>query len=523
MVKDNAEGITSISWTVYGKISKISKNSGTDIIYTYDASGNRISKSVIKTATGDTTTTWYVRDAQGNVMSVYSAGDITLNSGHLSQTELHLYGSSRLGILQASVDVAGESAANDTSLPILNKGYTFSFVRGSKLFELSNHLGNVLVTLNDKKIGVTASSGDTTIDHFIPQIVSAQDYYPFGMLQPGRSYNVGGYRFGFNGKENDNEVKGLGNQIDYGARVYDPRIGKFLSVDPLCDQYPWYTPYQFAGNSPIANVDIDGKEEEYYELGTNAKTGKSQLSLTKVVNEKSILWGAISWKPELERFVEYKGQTYIFGNDAEDNSPKDFDAFTNNPENFIKENEGVFFSKEKSDEDFLMQAGTVVLMQTVSTYQSFPRKGSPTTPATQQEASTQGPKTAPSRPAGQQKAATNPRSAANVQAQEEANVGVTQQTSIKRVKPRKGTLEQVEKNQPRNDKGQMIDPNTKKPLKKGQIDLGHKPGEEWRKRKEMHEQRGSTREEVIEAENDPNLYQLEDRSSNRSHKHEKKD
>jgi hypothetical protein len=47
------------------------------------------------------------------------------------------------------------------------------------------------------------------------------------MLQVERSYNAGGYRFGFNGKENDNEVKGEGNQQDYGMRVYDTRLGRF--------------------------------------------------------------------------------------------------------------------------------------------------------------------------------------------------------------------------------------------------------------------------------------------------------
>lgn len=56
-------------------------------------------------------------------------------------------------------------------------------------------------------------------------------------------------------------MKGEGNQQDYGMRVYDPRIAKFLSVDPLTKQYPWYTPYQFAGNKPIQFIDLDGAEE----------------------------------------------------------------------------------------------------------------------------------------------------------------------------------------------------------------------------------------------------------------------
>ena len=78
---------------------------------------------------------------------------------------------------------------------------------------------------------------------------------------PGRKYDIGsGYRYGFNGKENDNEVKGLGNQQDYGMRIYDPRLGRFLSMDPLMKSYPMLTPYQFSSNRPIDGVDLDGLE-----------------------------------------------------------------------------------------------------------------------------------------------------------------------------------------------------------------------------------------------------------------------
>ena len=78
---------------------------------------------------------------------------------------------------------------------------------------------------------------------------------------PNRGYTASGsYRYGFNGKENDNDVKGNGNEQDYGKRIYDPRLGKFLSVDPLTKTYPQLTPYQFASNNPIQNVDIDGLE-----------------------------------------------------------------------------------------------------------------------------------------------------------------------------------------------------------------------------------------------------------------------
>ena len=65
---------------------------------------------------------------------------------------------------------------------------------------------------------------------------------------------------GFNGKENDNEVKGEGNQQDYGKRIYDPRVARFLSEDPLKKSYPMLTTYQFASNTPIFAVDVDGLE-----------------------------------------------------------------------------------------------------------------------------------------------------------------------------------------------------------------------------------------------------------------------
>lgn len=59
----------------------------------------------------------------------------------------------------------------------------------------------------------------------------------------------------------DNEPYGQGNEYDYGMRIYNPRIGRFLSVDPASKSFPWYSAYQFAGNKPVWCVDLDGQEE----------------------------------------------------------------------------------------------------------------------------------------------------------------------------------------------------------------------------------------------------------------------
>ena len=219
------------------------------------------------------------------------------------------------------------------------------YYTGKKQYELTNHLGNVLATITDKKIGVSLASDSSLIDHYEADVQTAQDYYPFGMIMPGRMFtalaipggsvagttNVNGYalpvdltlsrrtadkpseyvatqyidltegfesgdstdmmtayiadtsyagtgnggfgpdgvagagkyRYGFNGKEQDNEVKGVGDQLNYGARIYDPRSGRFLSVDPISRDFPELSTYQYASNSPIAFVDIDGLEMGY--------------------------------------------------------------------------------------------------------------------------------------------------------------------------------------------------------------------------------------------------------------------
>ena len=86
------------------------------------------------------------------------------------------------------------------------------------------------------------------------------------MQMPGRKYTQpnSNYRYGFNGKENDKDISEGGQ--DYGMRISDNRLGRFLSVDPLQKKYPELTPYQFASNSPIANVDLDGLEQCWYKL-----------------------------------------------------------------------------------------------------------------------------------------------------------------------------------------------------------------------------------------------------------------
>jgi len=204
---------------VYGKVKAVTRKSDPttklplgnkpNLVFEYDASGNRVTKTSIKGA--DVTKTYYIRDASGNVMSTYT----TSSTSSLTLGEQYLYGSSRLGVLE----------------------------NGSRSYELTDHLGNVRAVVDEFK-----------------EVKAAYEYYAFGMSLA--KYEGKAYRYGFNGKERDTEgMGGGGATYDYGYRIYNPQIAKFTSVDPLFKGYAWYTPYQFAGNKPIVAVDLDGLEE----------------------------------------------------------------------------------------------------------------------------------------------------------------------------------------------------------------------------------------------------------------------
>ena len=174
LIKDNAEKITNIEWSVYGKILKITKTATSTgdvstISYTYDAAGNRISKRVEALNKQDKYT-WYTRDASGNTMAVYEYEGTNTNNNTLYLKEHHLYGSSRLGIWNRNVnmDVPADKGA---VIPLLGPTFSSSFERGNKFFELSNHLGNVLVTISDKKIAY--SSNGNTIDYYNADVITS--------------------------------------------------------------------------------------------------------------------------------------------------------------------------------------------------------------------------------------------------------------------------------------------------------------------------------------------------------------
>ncbi|WCL81586.1 hypothetical protein PPO43_00560 [Saprospira sp. CCB-QB6] len=100
------------------------------------------------------------------------------------------------------------------------------------------------------------SSQTGQADYYLAQVSSASLYYPFGWEMPGRKFVSGeGYRFGFNGQEEDPDMG-----VVFKYRIHNARVGRFLSVDPLAPEYPWNSCYAFAENRVIEGIDLEGLE-----------------------------------------------------------------------------------------------------------------------------------------------------------------------------------------------------------------------------------------------------------------------
>lgn len=237
MQNDKDAKIKTISWNHLNKAHKVVKTAGDTIYFGYDALGNRVMKMKINSS-NDTSMTYYLRDPSGIVMGIYED-----EGSGFKFTEAPIYGINRLGMDQQDVFLTA-SLSNDS---------VYSREVGDKRYEINDHLGNTRVVVSDlKEANLTTATYSATIK-------SIQNYYPYGQELTGMTYNSSDYRYGYNGMEKDNELKGNGNSYDFGARLYDPRVARWLSLDPLASKYPSVSPYNGMGNNPIIYLDPDGR------------------------------------------------------------------------------------------------------------------------------------------------------------------------------------------------------------------------------------------------------------------------
>ena len=185
----------------------------------------------------------------GTVVQFSTANQITIDAdgeyfGILGDVSLNLESASDL-IIQPTVSTT-----------------EFAHTLGNKVYENTNHLGNVLTTISDRKLAYDDASNGTGVDYFIADVVSYSDYYPFGWVLPGRNGNATAYRYGYQGSEMDNEVKGsVSTQYTTYFRGLDTRVVRWWSVDPIT--HPHQTPYSVMNGNPIIYNDPFGDKVKY--------------------------------------------------------------------------------------------------------------------------------------------------------------------------------------------------------------------------------------------------------------------
>lgn len=275
----------SLSYDMNGNITSLVRKGNTNasatnfgimdnLIYTY--SGNRL--NTVEDSSGSTegykdgihTAQEFTYDGNGNMKTDDNKGITAISYNHLNlPVDITLAG----GTIHYDYDAAGvkqrKLAAGiitdyaggfqyekiGTGTEVLKffataEGYaeknsgnaTFSYI-----YQYKDHLGNVRLSYRD--VGTTAPS---------LQIVEESNYYPFGLKQKvaGEPIINSSYKYKYNGKELQDEL-GL-NMYDYGARNYDPALGRWMNIDPLAEQMRRFSPYNYGFDNPIRFIDPDG-------------------------------------------------------------------------------------------------------------------------------------------------------------------------------------------------------------------------------------------------------------------------
>lgn len=195
----------------------------------------------------------------------YHAND----AASLLLNERPVYGSARLGSLRQQMELL--------ALPNFDAADANPVQNIDLNYELTDHLGNVCAVVTGRLLD---GNGSGTAKQ--GELVSAQGYEPFGSLLPGRNFSSDSYRNLFQGMEHDDEFYGsTGTSYTTEFRQYDPRIGRWLSIDPLASVFPHQSPYCAYNNNPIYWIDPTGQ-------GGEVTADKANKTIT--VNQKVFFW-----------------------------------------------------------------------------------------------------------------------------------------------------------------------------------------------------------------------------------------
>ena len=271
-----------------GNTNPVATTFGTmdNLTYTYDT-GNKLTK--VEDASGSTegfsngsnTSIEYTYDLNGNMKTDSNKGITGINYNHLNlPTSVALTG----GTIYYAYDATGVKQRKTISTGITTD-YAGSFIYENNIlkqfsqpegyvayntgiynyiYQYKDHLGNNRLSYQDKDSNGSVNS---------TEIVQENNYYAFGLTQKGYNGAINGVdnKYKYNGKELQDEL-GL-NFYDYGARNYDPALGRWMNIDPLAEKSRRFNPYTYALNNPVYFIDPDGMMAEP-PVGFDAEQGQ---------------------------------------------------------------------------------------------------------------------------------------------------------------------------------------------------------------------------------------------------------
>ncbi|NMH27437.1 RHS repeat-associated core domain-containing protein, partial [Flavobacterium silvaticum] len=209
--------------------------------------------------------------------------------------------------------------------------YDFSYV-----YQYKDHLGNIRMNYAYDFV-----DGET-------KILNEDHYYPFGlkhsnyssgkkdfareeeqlMIKPTPFGEENPYLYKYNGKEWQDEL-GL-NIYDYGARNYDPAIGRWMNIDPLADKYYNFSPYVYVGNMPTIAVDPDGKDIVLTKSVRDDGTTVVNMTVTgKLINESGKAFTTEQMNSYAERLSSGIKESWGISGSDETNGKYEVNVITN--------------------------------------------------------------------------------------------------------------------------------------------------------------------------------------------------
>ena len=246
LITDKNKDITGITYNHLNLPSKITFAATGNIVYIYNAAGQKVKKIVTSTTPASVVTTDYLAGFQfkDNILQFFPVAE-----GYVKNT-------------------------------VINSANNYSYV-----FNYTDHLGNIRLSYSDaNKNGTIAAA----------EIIEESNYYPFGLKHngynpPNGGGNSEGQKYKYNGKELQDEL-GL-NFYDYGARNYDPALGRWMNIDPHSENYYSISSYVSFANNPVSFVDPTGEDILFWQL--NKKGEYEQVTFNKL--DKKVQQGIIDF------------------------------------------------------------------------------------------------------------------------------------------------------------------------------------------------------------------------------------